>query len=94
MWACWKALFIAVRDGYTSVQQIRKRACCYPWITADVKQLILDRNKKKCKAILLKKVLIGIHIKHLGIGSILLYDTLKPDTTVIKGPCCTAKSGN
>ena len=56
-------------------QQIRKRAYSYPWITADVKQLIFNRDKKKRKAIFTKQNVDW---------SILLYDMLKPNTTVIK----------
>ena len=55
MWACWKELFMAVLDKHAPIQQIRKRAYSYPWITADVKQLIFDRDKKKRKAIITKQ---------------------------------------
>ena len=55
MWACWKELFMAVIDKHAPIQQIRKRAYSYPWITADVKQLIFDRDKKKRKAIITKQ---------------------------------------
>ena len=55
MWACWKELFMAVLDKHAPIQQIRKRAYSYPWITADVKQLIFDRDKKKRKAIFTKE---------------------------------------
>ena len=44
MWACWKEWFMAVLDKHAPIQQIRKRAKSYPWITADVKQLIYDRD--------------------------------------------------
>ena len=46
MWACWKELFMAVLE-HVPIQQIRKPAYSYPWITADVKQLIFDRDKKE-----------------------------------------------
>ena len=55
MWVCWKELFMAGLDKYAPIQQIRKRAYSYPWITADVKQLICDRDKKKRKAIYIKE---------------------------------------
>ena len=55
MWVCWKELFMAVLDKHAPIQQIRKRAYSYPWITADVKQVIFDRDKKKRKAIYIKE---------------------------------------
>ena len=55
MWACWKELFMAVFDKHATIQQIRKRAYSYLCITAGVKQLIFDSDKKKRKAIINKQ---------------------------------------
>ena len=47
MWACWKELFLEVLDKHAPFRQIRKRSCSVPWITANIKRLIFDRDKMK-----------------------------------------------
>ena len=54
MWICWKELFLEVLDKHAPIQEIRTRSCSVPWITADIKKLIFDRDngdngdKTKC----------------------------------------------
>ena len=55
MWICWKELFLEVLDKHAPIRQIRKRSCSVPWITADIKELIFDRDKMKRKAMVTKQ---------------------------------------
>ena len=76
---------MAVLEKPALIQRIRKQAYSYPWITADVKQLIFDGDKKKRKAIITKpSVYSDIYKTSRNRGSILPCDMLKLDTTVIK----------
>ena len=54
MWACWKELFLDVLDKYAPIQHIRKRTFNVPWVTADIKKLIFERDRKKRKAMVTK----------------------------------------
>ncbi len=47
MWACWKELFLDVLDKHAPIQHIRKRTSNVPWVTADIKNLIFERNVKQ-----------------------------------------------
>ena len=55
MWACWKELFMEVLDKHASIQHIRKRSSSVPWVTADIKKRIFERDKKKRKAMITKQ---------------------------------------
>ena len=55
MWICWKELVLEVLDKHAPIRQIRKRSCSVPWITADIKKLIFDRDKMKRKAMVTKQ---------------------------------------
>ena len=55
MWACWKELFLEVLDKHAPIQHIRKRSSSVPWVTADIKKLIFERDKKKRKAMITKQ---------------------------------------
>ena len=54
MWACWKELFLDVLDKHAPIQHIRKRTFNVPWLTADIKKLIFERDRKKRKAMVTK----------------------------------------
>ena len=55
MWIRWKELFLEVLDKHAPIRQIRERSCSVPWITADIKKLIFDRDKMKRKAMVTKQ---------------------------------------
>ena len=50
MWLKWKVMFLTVAETHVPLRTRRIRTRCSPWITADLKQLIRNRNITKIKA--------------------------------------------
>ncbi|CAB3994585.1 Hypothetical predicted protein [Paramuricea clavata] len=54
MWTLWKELFLEVLDKHVPIQHIRKKSSSIPWLTSEIKKLLFDRDKKKCRAMIIK----------------------------------------
>ena len=50
MWEIWKDLFLEVRNKHAPLQQKKIRSNKIPWITSQIKSLIITRDKLKIKA--------------------------------------------
>ena len=52
MWEIWKRIFLEVLDKHAPLQHKKLRSKKVPWITNNIKKLIIQRDKLKRKAIL------------------------------------------
>ena len=50
MWEKWKRMFLEVIDKHAPLQHKKIRSKRVPWITNDIKKLIIQRDKLKRKA--------------------------------------------
>ena len=55
-WEIWKDLFLEVLDKHAPLQQKKIRSNKIPWITSQIKSLIITRDKLKIKATISKSV--------------------------------------
>lgn len=51
MWQIWKQLFLVILDTHAPLQHKKIKPCKVPWLTNNIKKLIITRNKLKHKAI-------------------------------------------
>ena len=52
VWEIWKRIFLEVLDKHAPLQHKKLRSKKVPWITNNIKKLIIQRDKLKRKAIL------------------------------------------
>ena len=52
MWEMWKTMFLEVLDKHAPLQHKKIRSKKVPWITSNIKELIIQRDKLERKAIL------------------------------------------
>ena len=73
MWDMWKRVFLKLLDKHAPLQHKKLRSKKVPWITSNIKKLIVQRNKLKRKVILTNldcKKTIGQIIKQAEMKSI------------------------
>ena len=51
MWDCWKTMFLRVADKHAPIKKKRVRNKRSPWLTANIKKLMIERDKLKLTAI-------------------------------------------
>ncbi|EDO29905.1 predicted protein [Nematostella vectensis] len=56
MWDFWRDLFLNVLDKHAPVQLKKKKAFSDPWVTQELRELIIHRDKAKRKAVVSKTV--------------------------------------
>ena len=54
MWEIWRNLFTDVLDKHAPIQKKKTKSKKVPWITSEIKELIISRDKLKRKAIITK----------------------------------------
>ena len=50
MWEMWKRMFLEVLDKHAPLQQKKIKSKKVPWITSNIKKLIIQRDKLKKKS--------------------------------------------
>ena len=62
MWQIWKQLFLEILD-YAAIRHKKIKPCKVPWLTSNIKKLIITRNKLKHKQLIANWRLIGKTIR-------------------------------
>ena len=45
MWQIWKQLFLEILDTHAPIRHKNIKPCKVPWLTSNIKKLVITRNK-------------------------------------------------